>query len=143
LNIPSRDGFQGAGSGGSSATMSLNKSSSISVADCFDLRMSVNGFRPSFEAELCCLVVCGFGGFGGTGRVGCRAKKSSSLDADWNIGGRGRGGALGFNCPGFAHFPNSSGAGRNRFGLDCADGGPAAFLDFKNAFSADSSKAGC
>jgi hypothetical protein len=101
--------------------------------------MSAKGLSPSFEAELCCFVVGGFGGFGGTG---CREKTSCSFDADWKMGG-GRGGAFAFNCPGLPHLPNSSGAGRNRFGLGWAAGGPAAFLDFKNAFSADSSKAGC
>ena len=111
--MPSREGFQGVGSGGSSAGMSLNKSSSISIADLFEFRMSSKGLSPNFEAELCCFVVGGFGGFGGTG---CREKISCSFDVDWKMGGARRG-AFAFNCPGLPHFPNSSGAGRNRFGL--------------------------
>ena len=122
LKMPSRDGFQEFGLGGvgdASEDMPLNKSSSISIADFFDLRISAKeGLSPSFVAELCCLVVGGFDDFGGAGAGDGIEKVCCSFGAAWKVGGGGRAIGSGFlSSPGFPHFPNSSGAGRNRLGL--------------------------
>ena len=72
LKMPSRDGFQGdglGGAGGASEDMPLNKSSSISIADLFDLRISAKGLSPSFAVELCCLAIGGFNNLAAQERV--------------------------------------------------------------------------
>jgi len=118
LKMPSRDGFQGVGLGGAGAAsegIPLNKSSSMSTADFFDLRISAYGLSPSFAAELCCFIIDGFDDLE-EGAAG-REKVCCSFGAVRKVGG-GRTLGSGFlSGPGFAHLPNSSGAGRNRFGL--------------------------
>ena len=124
LNTPSRERFQGVGFGGagdsSEEGIPLNKSSSMFMAELFELRTSTAGLRADFEAlELRGPVAAVPGGCGRTGWRCFRENTCCSLGADGNGGeGEGRTSESGFlKSPRFPHFPNSSGAGRNRFGL--------------------------